>query len=542
MPGINNLTTVLNNLKLTNGIAVGFSLIDKNFKINWINTTQKNWFKNENKICGEHCYEIYEKRTAVCKNCPCKKTFSDGRVHKALRFGIIIDGENRTYQIIANPIKDKNNKVVRVLELTQDVTKQIKKSKFQSRKLNFLQKSYKKLKQANSKLTSKINILKSVAKETYSANKKIKSRYKVMLKKLFMTEEELHDLFIVNKVVSSNGSTLKVFSLITRLVKQIMRADIVTVRTIDNEHQVLIPKSCAGINKDILLETPIKVGQSFEGLVAQHGNVLTCEDMQTDTRTVYCEKVKDENIHSAIFVPAIFNHQNLAVITAMYHKVREFSKDEVELMKAFANQIAIAIQETMNCEDVHKNYFNTLRALVLAMEARDPYTRGHSERVTKYSLDIAHRLHLPEKALSIIKYAGTVHDVGKIGISDVILNKPGKLTPTERAIIELHPIKGAQMLEPLNFMKTGIPLVRNHHERFDGNGYPDRIAGEEIPLSARIITCADSFDAMTSDRPYRFKKMNAKEAITELKANSGTQFDPKIVPVFIELINKEKYI
>jgi HD-GYP domain-containing protein (c-di-GMP phosphodiesterase class II) len=367
-------------------------------------------------------------------------------------------------------------------------------------------------------------------------------KYKTTLKKLNYTKEELRDLYLVNRSISGNGDTTKTISLITRLAKNILHADVVTVRLVDNENRILIPKTAIGVSKGQLMDTPLKIGQSFEGVAAKTGKVILVKDMQADERTAYPESVKNENFHTAIFVPALFNKQCLAVIGVIYRRVKEVADEELALIKAFSSQVAVAIQETAYSDDVHKNYFNTLKALVLAMEARDPYTRGHSERVTKYALDIARKLALPESMLSIIQFAGTVHDVGKIGISDLILNKPGKLTAAERAIIELHPIKGAQMLEPLKFIRTGIPLVRHHHERYDGAGYPDRIQGEEIPLSARILACADSFDAMTSERPYRLKKMSIQEAVSELKANSGTQFDPKIVSVFITLIRKEKYI
>jgi HD-GYP domain-containing protein (c-di-GMP phosphodiesterase class II) len=145
---------------------------------------------------------------------------------------------------------------------------------------------------------------------------------------------------------------------------------------------------------------------------------------------------------------------------------------------------------------------------------------------------------LSESEIEILRYAGEVHDVGKIAISDLILSKPGKLTPAERATIEVHPIRGAEMLEPLQFLKAAIPLVRHHHERYDGRGYPDGLEKERIPVMARIMACADAFDAMTSDRPYRKSKMSIKDALLEIKKNMGTQFDPKVARVFIRIIKK----
>lgn len=536
-----SLKKVLNGLPVVNGVAAGFSLIDKNFRIRWVNDTQKSWFSNNGSFVGSHCYEIYEKRKHICRGCPVIKTFQTGEICEAIRTATTVNGEKRFFHVSANPIKDKNKKVVKVLELVLDINNQVKTGLIQKSRIDRLKGICGKLKQNNQKLKSDKDRLKSIGKKTKQVNQSLAKKYKTLLKKLNYTKEELRDLYLVNRSISGNGDTTKTISLITRLAKNTLHADVVTVRLVDNENRILIPKAAVGVNKDQLMDTPLKIGQSFEGVAAKAGKVILVKDMQADNRTAYPESVKQENFHTAIFVPALFNRQPLAVIGVIYRRVREVTEEELALIKAFANQVAVAIQETTYCDDVHKNYFNTLKALVLAMEARDPYTRGHSERVTKYAMDIARKLQLPENMLSIIQFAGTVHDVGKIGISDLILNKPGKLTAAERAIIELHPIKGAQMLEPLKFIRTGIPLVRHHHERYDGAGYPDRIEGEEIPLSARILACADSFDAMTSERPYRLKKMSIQEAIAELKANSGTQFDPKIVSVFITLIKKEKY-
>ena len=133
----------------------------------------------------------------------------------------------------------------------------------------------------------------------------------------------------------------------------------------------------------------------------------------------------------------------------------------------------------------------------------------------------------------MIKYCGLLHDLGKIAVSDTILNKPYDLTEDERTQIERHPTEGAAVLSPLSFLRPGISIVRHHHEKFDGTGYPDRLKADKIPLAARILTCADAFDAMTSNRPYRLK-MTKEKAFDELKSNAGSQFDPEVVDVFLK--------
>jgi HD-GYP domain-containing protein (c-di-GMP phosphodiesterase class II) len=178
-------------------------------------------------------------------------------------------------------------------------------------------------------------------------------------------------------------------------------------------------------------------------------------------------------------------------------------------------------------------YEETLELLVGAVELRDPYTSGHSHRVRKYSKIIASALGLPVKQIERIGVAALLHDVGKIdGIFVPILQKPGKLTPEERAIMELHPIKSAELVARASQLADIVATVRHHHENWDGSGYPDQIAGKAIPLGSRIIMFADTIDAMTTDRPYR-KALGEAEVRSELLKYRGIQFDPNICDVLI---------
>ncbi len=206
-------------------------------------------------------------------------------------------------------------------------------------------------------------------------------------------------------------------------------------------------------------------------------------------------------------------------------------EEERQILLTLASQAAIAIENARLFEETQRTYYETIKGLAQALEARDAYTRGHSERVTKYALLIADELGLDDEQKRLISYAGLLHDIGKIGIADSILNKKATLSPEDRKAIENHPLFGDQILGPIKFLREAQYIVLHHHEKYDGSGYPSKLKGEEIPLLARIITVADSFDAMTSDRPYR-KAFSMEDALSELRAKSGTQFDPKIVGVF----------
>ena len=183
---------------------------------------------------------------------------------------------------------------------------------------------------------------------------------------------------------------------------------------------------------------------------------------------------------------------------------------------------------------LQENSLNVLRSMVNVLEQRDSYTAGHSRRVTEITLAIAARLDLPEDELKTLRLAGLIHDVGKIGIEDMILRKPGRLTEDEFAVIRTHPERGVQIIEPLDFLKAALPVVRHHHEYFNGSGYPAGLAGEQIPLGARIVTIADTYDAITSSRAYRNAR-SQEVALNELQRCSGTQFDPDLVVIFLEI-------
>lgn len=194
---------------------------------------------------------------------------------------------------------------------------------------------------------------------------------------------------------------------------------------------------------------------------------------------------------------------------------------------------------TSTHKELQEVYMRTITALASAVDAKDHYTRSHSEHVTKYAVAIAKEMRLAPSEIELIREACQLHDLGKIGIHDYILTKPGKLTPEEWDEIRLHSLRGAEILKPLTFLNGVIELIRQHHERYDGKGYPYGYKGKKIELGARIIAAADAYDAMISERPYR-KAYSKEGAIKELKRNSGTQFDPKVIKAFLKVLKKEE--
>ena len=182
----------------------------------------------------------------------------------------------------------------------------------------------------------------------------------------------------------------------------------------------------------------------------------------------------------------------------------------------------------------------TINSLAYAIDARDPYTRGHSERVATYAIYLAKHLKLSRSRIQLLRQCCRLHDVGKIGVPDQILLKPGKLTMEERAQIELHPVYGAEILGELKFMSKGLPVILQHHERHDGMGYPYGVKNDKLSLEVKIIHIVDAFDAMSSDRPYR-KALPMADIIREFRANAGKQFDPKLTAVFLKMLEASNH-
>jgi len=215
-----------------------------------------------------------------------------------------------------------------------------------------------------------------------------------------------------------------------------------------------------------------------------------------------------------------------------------FSAEGVFTAEKIAAQIAVALENARLYEDLKGLFFATVASLANAIDAKSPWTKGHSERVMRTAGRIAREMGLPEEMVERVEIGGLLHDIGKIGIVERVLEKPDSLSEAESPSMRLHPVKGVSILAPIEQLKDVLPAILHHHERWDGKGYPDRLKGEEIPLAARIVTVADSFDAMVAVRPYK-QGRSVEEALKELNACSGTQFDPKVVEVFVRYVERK---
>jgi len=350
--------------------------------------------------------------------------------------------------------------------------------------------------------------------------------------------QRVRELSALNTMSSALGRDMQLDSVLDRALRQVMKvtkAECGSIMLLDDASQTLTIKAAEGLPIDVVSTTCTRLGEGIAGWVAQHRKALVLVDA---VESGFGNELAREGIRSALCVPLVHKGRITGVLNISRRTSNEaFSRENLKVVTAFAGQLAMAIENARLYEHLESTFLGTIGALAAAVDAKDPYTYGHSSDVTQYSLAIAHELCVSEAETERLRIAALLHDIGKIGIDSSILNKPGKLTEDEYAMIKSHPDIAANILGSLEFLDDVVPLVQFHHEYFDGGGYPAGIAGDQIPRGARIISVADAFNAMTSDRPYR-AALSHETAVDELRRNAGTQFDPEVVEAFLRVISR----
>ncbi len=290
---------------------------------------------------------------------------------------------------------------------------------------------------------------------------------------------------------------------------------------------------------EVVLQAAIRETGASTGKI-YHVDPDTCEPvlfMEAHTRQAQFQPAKpapgDENkITSQICVPLVSNSDEKRHLELLTDSGSGFSQADIDMAAILASQFAVALDNSDLIVEIEKLFINTIKTLAFTIEEKDPKTCGHSQRVSRISREIGQRLGLDKVQLSQLEIAGNLHDIGKIGIPDKLLQKPGKLTAAEFRILQMHPEKGAKILAPIQRMQPVIDAVKSHHERYDGKGYPLGLKGDDIPLLGAIVCAADALDSITTDRPYA-KKREIQVAYEILSANNKKQFHPEVVKVVL---------
>lgn len=319
---------------------------------------------------------------------------------------------------------------------------------------------------------------------------------------------------------------------------RLMNADAASLLLVDPINEELYFEVATGDQGEKLKVVRLRMCEGIAGWVATNGQGAVVDDVPNDPRFFpVADYVSSYETRNLIAVPVCIKGKTLGVLQAVNRKEGTFREEDLLLFQALANQVAIAIENSNLYKQMHDTFEEVTYAFADALEKRDAYTGGHTARVRQYSLMIGRRLDLSEDEMECLALASILHDIGKIGVADYILQKQGRLVDQEFTDMCRHPQLAVEILELIGAMRPLLPTIRSHHERFDGQGYPDGIAGEDIPLTARIISVADAFDAMTTDRPYR-KALSHAAALQELSLHSGSQFDPRVVAAFTAAIKE----
>ncbi|MDH4263692.1 MAG: HD domain-containing protein [Spirochaetia bacterium] len=342
---------------------------------------------------------------------------------------------------------------------------------------------------------------------------------------------------VMNEIDKSILSTLNIWEIlenVTHLVSRLIPCEMSNVFMVDKENEGFIFAAGFGV-RELSVGDLIPFHETSSTEILQSGKIEYIANLlDIKKRLSYENKLVNEEFLSFIRIPLYIRNDITAVFSIGSKRSAAFSVENLSTLEKLSDQVGVALQNAKYLSDLEELFLGTVKALSSTIDAKSPWTQGHSVNVTRLALQIGEKMALSKKELKNLELGALLHDIGKLGTYESILNKPGKLTDEEYSKIKEHPEKGAEILSPITQLKNIIPAIRHHHEFYNGKGYPTGLKGNEIPQIARIVCVADSVDAMSFDRPYR-KAMPREEIINELKTQSGKQFDPDIVDIFLQI-------
>jgi len=355
-------------------------------------------------------------------------------------------------------------------------------------------------------------------------------------------KKRVSELELFKEVSTAISSMFEMKTLLERIMKissATIGAEACSVLLLDKETGELTFEVALGEKGEEVKEFRIKPGQGIAGWVLSNGEAIIVNDVKNDDRFYKGPDKKTGFTTKSIMAAPLYDKTEIIGVIEVINKLEgeDFDERDRATLITMSGQIAVALKNAQLISDLDDLFMGTIKALSSAVDAKSPWTAGHSERVTKYAILLGREMGLSKDEINSLEFAGILHDIGKIGTNEAILDKPDKLTDDEYCAIKRHPVRGAELMGHIKHLDHLIPIVRHHHEHFNGNGYPDRLEGEEIPLLARILAIADTFDAMKADRPYR-KGRTMEFIIEEFKRSSGSQFDPRIIDSLLSLIEK----
>ncbi|MBI3038911.1 HD domain-containing protein [bacterium] len=358
-----------------------------------------------------------------------------------------------------------------------------------------------------------------------------------LTRELSNTYEEISLLYELSNAFSGTLQLDKIQKTAIDEISKTLDVQMVSILMLNEDKTGLILASGLGVNENHIGKVRFQKGEGLAWSVIQKGQSLIANDLFQNGQYMPGEKSE----RSLLLSPIATKFEIIGVLAVSDKLDRsDFSSKDEKLLTTIAQQMGAVLENAQLYREAHELFINTVEALAAAIDAKDPYTFGHSERVTAFSMVIARELKLAFDEIERIRITALLHDIGKLGVSEQILRKPGKLTKEEYGEIQKHPVIGASIMNHVRKLSRFIPGMIDHHERFDGSGYPDGQKGASISLAGRIIAIADTFDAITSNRPYHpdQKGRPPEVALAEIIRCSGTHFDPSLVEVFTKAYEK----
>ena len=346
---------------------------------------------------------------------------------------------------------------------------------------------------------------------------------------------EISELMEISAILNSSLDTTSVREKAITAITRLLECEVASLLLVDDLTDELYFEVALGEKGNRVKEIRLKQGEGIAGWVATHNQPVLIDDVKSDLRHSrrFDDRSKFET-RSMICVPMIIKDKVAGVLQAINKLgASGFSQTDLDLLISLSHEVAIAVDNARLYNELRETFYQTAEALADAIEKRDPYTGNHTRRVMHYSMAISRFMNLTETEIENLRLAAILHDIGKIGVEDSVLRKNTDLDRDEYEKIVRHPDIGVDILGHIKSLEGVIPGIKSHHERIDGKGYPDMIMDGDIPLIAKIIAVADTFDAMTTDRPYR-SALSEKEAVEELRRFAGTQFDHDVVNALVK--------
>ena len=347
-------------------------------------------------------------------------------------------------------------------------------------------------------------------------------------------------LYKLSKKISSTQDSSALLEQIIRMTQKTLGASAASILLFKDNEQELYFEAASGPAEKSLKSVIIDTQYSIAGHVARTGKPLIVNNVTRNPNFhAGIDKLTGFVTNSLICAPLMVQQKIIGVLEVL-NKLdgSDFTDSDLEALVAVGVTSAMAIENDRLRQSVLSNYKNTLITLIELIDAKDPYTKGHSQRVKELTLLACSSLSFSPSELDIIEYASLLHDIGKISIDSQILNKPGELTTLEWSIVKKHPSIGANLLKKIPLLEKAGDAVLYHHEKYDGSGYPHGLKGDAIPLAARIISVADAFDTMTTSRSYR-QALSLEDSVQEIKKKTGTHFCPVAVQAFISGLKRQ---